>query len=147
MKDNHLVFNILLIIGFSIFVVFVFVFAQNCRFTSSWQRSFISSIPYEKQKWFEADITGTITGENPRPSMARYLIEQKTLIGKSHKELIEMLGEEKDQEIDGRKTITYELEEIYRSIDPIAIEFLIISFDKDNKVEKAEIQFQKIGGY
>ena len=147
MRDNHVVLNILLIIGFSITTAFVLVFAQNCRSTSSWQRSFISSVPYEKEKWFRADITGTITRKNPRPGMARYLIEQKSLIGKDYGEIVEMLGKGDEWEFDGHKRITFVLEEIFRSIDPIAIEVLFISFDKENKVEKAEIQFQKMGGY
>jgi hypothetical protein len=103
--------------------------------------------PYEKEKWFRADVTGTITGNNPRPGMARYLIEQKSLIGKNYEEIVEMSGKGDESEFDARKRITFVLEEIFRSIDPIAIEFLFISFDKENKVEKAEIQFQKMGGY
>ncbi len=147
MKDKHLTFNIFLILGFSVVVAFVLVFTQNCRYTSSWQRSLISPIPYEKEKWLSADVTGTIDRKNPRPAMARYLVEQKILIGKNYEEIIEMLGKGDESEFDGRKRITFYLEEIFRSIDPIAIEFLFISFDKENKVEKAEIQLQKMSGY
>lgn len=146
MKESSFISTILIITGFSIFIGFGLIFFQNCRLSSSWQRSFISTIPYEKQNWLKADVTGTITGKNLRPGMARYLTEQKVLIGKSREEIVEMLGDGEEREIYGRKTIIFGLEEIYRSIDPIAFEFLNVSFDKENKVEKAEIQFQKVGG-
>lgn len=146
MKENPFFAGVLSIVIFSIVFVFVLVFAQNCRFTSSWQRSFISSVQYEKEKWLNADITGTIGGDNPRPGIARDLIEKKSLIGKSREEIIEMLGNGENHGIYEPNTISYSLEEIFWIIDPVAYENLIIYFDNENKVEKAEIKFYKIGG-
>lgn len=72
--------------------------------------------------------------------MARDLVNKNLLIGKTRVEVFEMFGEEKTGKI-----IKYETEEIFYVIDPIAVEFLKITFDENEKVEKAEIEFHQIG--
>ena len=95
----------------------------------------ISPMPFEKQKWKDFD---SISSFEYRPRMARDLVNKKLLIGKTRSEVFEMFNEKEDGKI-----IRYETEEIYDSIDPIAIEFLTIYFDENDKVEKAEIEFIK----
>ena len=61
------------------------------------------------------------------------IVNKNLLIGKTRVEVFEMFGEEKTGKI-----IKYETEEIFYVIDPIAVEFLKITFDENEKVEKAD---------
>ena len=57
-----------------------------------------------------------------------------------------MLGD--NENVENSPTISYELESIWSwNIDPIAIEQLKITFDSENKVEKAEIELYKTGDW
>jgi hypothetical protein len=110
------------------------------------QRKFIQPIPFDKKKWLglydDVNSDWMIRTEN-RPGMARYLIEKEVLIGKSYAEVIEMLGEH-DDGFNAAREVRYSLEDIYgRNIDPIAIEYLKLIFNGEDKVEKAEIEFYK----
>ena len=144
MKETFFVKTLFIFIASIIIIVFASIFFQNCRTALNWQRTFISSIPYERQKWFGSDIISSgETGSNSRPGIARGLIKKNILVGKSQKEIIEMLGKS-----EGQKVSSYKLEEIYaENIDPIAYEVLNITFDDNEKVEKAEIEFQKTGDW
>jgi hypothetical protein len=59
-----------------------------------------------------------------------------------------MLGEDEDKSLYSSNKIRYSLESIHgRNIDPIAHENLIVTFNQENKVEKAEIEFAKTGDW
>lgn len=137
MKEDFFVSTILKTIAAAFLIVIVSILFQTCRLTNSWQRSFISEISYEKQKWLDADL---ISDDNPRPGIARELVNNNVLIGKTREEIFEMLGG--GETVSDSKSAVYLLEEIYRlDIDPVASEDLIITFDEANKAEKAEIRF------
>lgn len=111
----------------------------GCRATIEQKRNMIPPIPFEKAKWNARDYEDRIEF---RPGMARKLVADNSLIGKSRAEIIELFGDEENT-YDSPSIKTYELESIYAVIDPIAIEYLKIYFDSENKVEKAEIEFHK----
>ncbi len=137
MKENFFtstVFLVFVCIGFVLFSAIVF---PNCEFITEKRRYFISPIPYEKEKWRDF---ASVSSSKYRPRMARDLVNKNLLIGKTRVEVFEMFGEEKTGKI-----IKYETEEIFYVIDPIAVEFLKITFDENEKVEKAEIEFHQIG--
>lgn len=147
MRENFFIKTVFISIASILIFAFASIFFQNCR-SSNRQRVFISSIPYERQKWLSSDIISSAGNRsNFRPGIARGLIEQNTLVGKSREEIIEMLGKSENHGDSESKIITYKLEEIYYIIDPIAFEDLVITFNNNDKVEKAEIQFHKIGHY
>lgn len=101
-------------------------------------------MPYEEQKWNSKDKE--IEWKH-RPKLARELVNKNLLIGKTRAEIVEMLREENISNSD-KSIVKYELEQIYSlNIDPIAIEYLKLTFDKENKVEKAEIEFHKTGDW
>lgn len=113
------------------------------------ERNFVNNLPFEKTKWSGRDNGFGVEGEwEFRPGMARTLVSDKSLIGKSKIEIIEMLGQAEDSYDFSPNTFRYGLIDIYgRNIDPIAIEYLKITFDAENKVEKAEIEFYKTGDW
>lgn len=126
------------------FVVFSAIIFPNCGFITEKRRYFISAVPFEKEKWKSFDVLSNADSNfNLRPKMARYLTENKILIKKSRGEVYEMLGNQNEQRFSESKNIYYELQDFYRSIDPVAIELLVITFDNEDKVEKAEIEFRK----
>ena len=127
--------------------IFILILCLNfifgCRLAIEQRRKTIGSMPFEKQKWKTSDKE---TDWKYRPKIARDLVNKKLLIGKSRAEIFEMLGENNNHEWDSGKNIKYELEQIYgTNIDPIAIEYLVVTFDNEDKVEKTEIQFYKTG--
>ncbi len=75
--------------------------------------------------------------------MARDLVNRKLLVGKTREEVLELLG--KTDSYGRENIISYKLVEKFWIIDPVSIELLDITFNEENKVEKAEIRFQKIG--
>ena len=130
----------------SIVVIVYSIFLLSCnQIDYEKQRTFIKPVAYERQKWFGLDEElGRETEWEFRPKMARDLIGRNILIGKSREEIIEMLGKDGDYGLYSPNKIRYELEQIYgRNIDPIAIENLIMTFNRENRVEKAEIEFHK----
>ncbi len=132
------------------FKSFIFLFIStllfvNCRVDIEQQRNLIKPALYERQKWFGYDEgLGRETEWEFRPRMARDLVSRNILIGKSRAEIIEMLGKDGDEGLYAPNKIRYELESIYgRNIDPVAHELLIVTFNQENKAEKAEIEFNK----
>lgn len=114
-------------------------FISGCRFFTEQNRNKISPMPFEKQKW---DFIPSVPDDSKyRPRMARELVNNNLLIGKTRAEVFEMLGGEEQK----GKVITYKLEEIYEflNIDPIAIELLSINFSDEDRVKKAEIELHK----
>lgn len=129
-----------LLIFFSLFLLLV-----GCRATIEQRRNMIQPIPLEKAKWDARDYEDRVQF---RPGMARKLVFDKSLIGKSRTEIIEMIGEYEESHDSSPNIIRYGLEAIWGwNIDPIAIEYLKIYFDSENKVEKAEIEFHKTGDW
>lgn len=77
-----------------------------------------------------------------RKKMAQNLIDKKTLIGKSKKEIIEMLGSSDHLPDVAGNELYYTTEVDYGwDIDPVRIEYFIISFDSQERVIRA---FRKI---
>ena len=132
-----------------LFILFLLIILlpllTSCRATIEQKRNMISPIPFEKAKWDARDYEDKVQF---RPGIARKLVADKSLIGKSRAEIIELLGESQESHDTSTNVIRYELEGIYGwNIDPIAIEYLKITFDVENKVGKAEIEFHKTGDW
>lgn len=110
-----------------------------CRADIEQQRNMIQPIPFEKAKWNARDYEDRVEF---RPGMARKFVKDKSLIGKSRAEIIEMLGDEGSTK-SSLNNLSYQLDSIEGIADPMAIEYLQIKFDSENKVENAEIEFHK----
>lgn len=138
---QHLTKILLLLVGLSLLL-------SGCV---EQRRQFIHPFVFEKQKWLGVDNDGikdSAIRSKYRPGMARYLIDKEILIGKSRAEIVEMLGASVSGGFVGASKTRYELEAIWgRNIDPIAIEYLKITFNSEDKVEKAEIEFHKTGDW
>lgn len=79
-----------------------------------------------------------------REKMARYLISEKILIGKSLDEIDRLLGQ-KSSKIDDKNKVYYEISEEYGSdIDPVALEVIIVHLDQNGKTIKTEHSTIKI---
>lgn len=116
----------------------------GCRIGIEQRRNWIRPIPFDKEKWSDDRGIGVEALWDVRPALARDLINNNKLIGKTKPEVISMLGDADDSS----NIIRYELDVIWReNIDPIAIEYLKINFNSENKVEKAEIEFHKTGDW
>lgn len=115
------------------------------------RRKFIQPVQFEKRKWLGVDADGisdSAIRSKYRSGMARYIIDKEILIGKSRAEIVKMLGENDDDGFNDSKKTRYALEAIWgRNIDPIAIEYLKITFNGEDKVEKTEIEFYKTGDW
>lgn len=140
MKEDFFVPFVLKIFAVSLILIFVLSGFHKYLPVTGLQRILIWQIPYEKEKWFDAEPMSVDRTDNPLPGMARNLVNNNVLIGKTREEVFEMLG--KGEGDPNSKYISYLLEEIYRlDIDPVAYETLVITFDESDKVEKAEISF------
>jgi hypothetical protein len=133
-----------------LFIIFlittVLVLFVGCRTNIEKGRNFIQPIPFEKEKWSDDRGIGVEALWEIRPALARDLINKGKLIGKSREEVIEMLGDEGNT-FGFPNMQSYQLEQIQGFAYPIAIEFLQITFNTENKVEKAEIEFHKTGDW
>ena len=99
-------------------------------------------IPFDGERW--RSESSLHINYPYRPGMARNLVSKKLLIGKTRNEIQEMLGEPEPPPEKIKNKFTYTLEEDYGwDIDPIFTEWLEITFTQENKVEQAEIKFQK----
>lgn len=131
---------------FKISLLFIFLFLlSGCRLNIEFARTFIKPVPFERTKWFALEEgLGWEVASQFRPGMARKLVAENILIGKSRAEIFELLGDNEDDGFDSEKEIRYGLEEIYGwNIDPVAIEYLKITFNSEDRCEKAEIEFYK----
>ncbi len=129
-----------------LFVVFMLSsFLIGCGFGIEQSRKIVRPIPFDKQKW---NIKDAEMRWDVRPGMARYLMNENLLIGKTQSEIYRMLGEENVNNYDEERNAKYELEQFYGSnIDPIAFEYLKIYFDENDKVNKVEVEFRKTGDW
>lgn len=140
MKENYFVKTLSITAAFIAVLVFIMIYVSNCRYSSKWQRNFISIVRYEKQEWIEADTTGIVTGKNFRPWMARDLVKRKILIGKSREEVVEMLGQSEDQRFTDQTNQSMSLKKsILGILISVAVENFVVTFNSGNKAEKAEI--------
>ncbi len=99
-------------------------------------------IPFERERWQRED---SITQNTSRPGMAKNLVNQKLLIGKTRDEVQEMLGKPNPIPEEIQNKIIYTVEEDFGwDIDPVYIEWLEITFNQENKVEKTEIKSRKM---
>lgn len=73
-----------------------------------------------------------------RDLMAEDLLGSHKLIGLSHKQMLQLLGDPSNYE-DTTRTY-YELSQEFDSIDPVSGKNLIITFDKDSIITNAIIQ-------
>ena len=119
----------------------------SCRENIEERRKWIQPVPFEKQKWLgiqgNAEFSSAEYRWENRPRMAKYLVVNNILIGKSSAEVIDLLGDDYNNS-KNTSELNYELEQIFGSnIDPIACEDLRLTLDQQNKVAKAEIIFRK----
>jgi hypothetical protein len=119
---------------------------MGCRANIEQQRNSIKPVSFDNEKWFDDRGIGVEALWDIRPALARDLINNGKLIGKSREEVIEMLGDEGNT-FGFPNMQSYQLEQIQGFAYPIAIEFLQITFNTENKVEKAEIEFHKTGDW
>lgn len=131
----------------SFLLFFISLLFINCRVNVEKQRNYIQPVPFEKTKWFAFDEgLGREVEWEFRPKIAKQLVLEKSLIGKNRTQIIERLGNDANEY--QLNIVEYKLEEIYGSnIDPIAIEYLKITFNAKNIVENAEIKFHKTGDW
>ena len=111
----------------------------GCRAGIELKRNMIQPIPFEKTKWNARDSEDRVQF---RLGMARKLVGDKSLVGKSRTEIIEMIGDEGSTN-SSLNNLTYQIDSIEGIADPMAIEYLQIIFDAEDKVERAEIEFHK----
>lgn len=124
MKNKYITIFIVLIL-----CLFVFTIWYNRYLTVNFNHDiWISAL--EDESW------------STRKKMAENLIDRKTLIGKSKKEIIEMLGSSDDLSDIAGNELYYATEVYYGwDIDPVRVEYFIISFDSQERVIRA---FRKI---
>ncbi len=115
---------IFILIGFGLFVMY----------------QYITAIAFEPERWRQS---AQIFDGNTRSKMATDLISRNLLVGKTRDEVQKILGKPEYEERQNK--ISYKLKEEFWIIDPVSIEWLDVIFNRENKVEKAEIRFQKIG--
>lgn len=124
-------------------LIVALVFCFSCRNVEE-ERKFIEPRSFDKQKWSDVTTIGVEATWEVRPGMARDLTNRRMLIGKNRSEIAEMLGEIFEENVFKENQMSYELEVIWGSnIDPIAIEYLVIDFDEENRVEGTGIYFYK----
>ena len=121
-------------------LIFSLVWFLNCSIPIEQQRNMITPKSFVSEDWRSSDLRWI-----NRPEMARDLIKKEVLIGKTRKEIFEMLGELEFEDDSQSNQITYELEQLFqRSVDLAAVENLKITFNSNDIVENAEIEFLKI---
>jgi hypothetical protein len=108
-------------------------------------QSKIKPIPFERKRWFDDKGIGVEALWEDRPGLARDLLNRNILIGKSFSEVKELLGDANMNESDN--SISYQTFVENGFADPIFIESLVISFDKTEKVENAEIHIRMMDGH
>ena len=96
-------------------------------------------ISFDSEKWKH----GINTEERYRPVTALTSNFEEEVVGKSRSQIIDMLGE--PEASDGQTMISYKLDESqYSKLDSKLIEWLDISLNWENKVEKIKIRFEKV---
>ena len=94
------------------------------------------SIPFNRDTWVK---TTSIDEHSVRKYMARYLINNKFLIGKSMDEINQLLGQTSIKQDDNNK-VYYKISEKYgHDIDPVEIEVIIVYFNQEEKAIKTEL--------
>lgn len=113
----------------------VFIFLILCLLIAGiWYKS-NSTMSFNHDKWISALENESWSA---RKKMAQDLIDKKTLIGNSKKEIIEMFGTSENLSDVDSNEIYYATEVDYGwDIDPVRIEYLIISFDSQERVNSA----------
>jgi hypothetical protein len=101
--------------------------------------SLIVTIPsctekFDKAKWAQYE---EVNGPN-RDLMAQDLLKNNKLVGLSHKQMLQLLGQPANY-TDTLNTY-YTLSEKYDMIDPVSGKDLIIKFNKDSIITSAEIK-------
>lgn len=128
--------KILISVLFLSFFISLFGCSKMREYGTRARRSTITPIEFNKKEWFEGDRF-----DNPKqPAMARWLISNQILVGKSKKEVIEMLGEGHEYPEIERTTI-YTLEDFVDHLHDnwLGAESLHVVFDEQNKVTNARI--------
>ena len=89
---------------------------------------------FDQEKWKQySEVDGP-----DRDLMAEDLLKNHKLIGLSHKQMLQLLGSPANY-TDTTKTY-YVLTEEYDMIDPVSGKNLIITFNKDSLISRAEIE-------
>jgi hypothetical protein len=109
------------------------------------KRSKIKPITFERKRWLDDKGIGVEALWDDRPGLARDLLNRNILIGKSFSEVKELLGDA--EIIEYTNSISYDTFIEEGVADPVFIESLVISFDKNEKVENAEIQIRMMDGH
>lgn len=114
--------------------VLVFLVLGSCIYRTRISRLTIVSRPFDQNEW----LKGVTFDYVKRPAMARWLVNNNSLTGKSRAEVSEMLGSGYQEK--HSNSISYPLEDIYGwDIDPVGGEDLYVHFNNEGKVERAEI--------
>ena len=121
-------------------MIFTFVCFSSCSVPIEQARNRIQPKTFLNENWNDDDFRWTY-----RPGMARDLIKRNVLIGKTRVEVVDLLGKSGlDVDINSNK-MTYELDQLFqRGVDLAAVENLKITFNSNDTVEKAEIEFIKV---
>jgi hypothetical protein len=89
---------------------------------------------FNHNKWIEAKENASW---DERKKMAQFLISNQTLIGKSKQDIVEKLGNNENLSNVDSDELYYIIECTYgNDIDPIKIEYLVISLNSNNTVIK-----------
>lgn len=113
----------------------IFIFLILCLLVSVVWHNRHKTMSFNHDKWISA-----LENESwsDRKKMAQDLIDKKTLIGKSKNDIIEMLGTSESLSDVASNEIYYATEVDYGwDIDPVRLEYLIISFDSQERVISA----------
>lgn len=91
-----------------------------------------SKTPFDKNQWIDAKDSGKWS---IRKRMADDLIENKTLIGKTKSEIVQLLGDPKSFSDIPNDQLYYSIELDYgMDIDPVKIEYFIVTLNSESQV-------------
>ena len=112
---------------FTVTFIILFAFIISCNDITKREK-------FNSEKWKEY---GSFDGSE-RDLMAVDLVKTHRLIGLTHQQMLQLLGSPSNFE-DTTKTC-YELSQVFDSIDPVSGKNLLIQFNKDSIIVKAEIE-------
>jgi hypothetical protein len=104
----------------------------------------IFAVTFDRVQWNDRDRLGIDGDGILLIRMAKDLIFQQVLIGKSKAEIIQLLGKPTVYSNDRDSKMRYSLRTIFSGIDPIRSDELIIQIDDRGRASQARIEFRDL---